>query len=73
MVNKKFFSSLSGTDFYRFLVVVRYDNNAPFWRFPVTLLGHEVSLYITHLIDSFPPNFKIRIYLLPSYQTIIRL
>ena len=73
MVNKKFFSSLSPKEFYHFVVVVRYDNNLPFWRFTVTLLGCEVCLYFTHLFDAYPSNFKIRAYLVPSYQTIIRL
>lgn len=73
MVNKKFFSSLCGLDFYHFSVVVRYENNLPFHRFTVTLLGHEVNLYFTHLIDAYPSNFKIRVYLVPSYETIIRL
>lgn len=73
MVNKKFFSSLSGLDFYHFAVVVRDYNNLPFWRFTVTLLGNEVGLYFTHLIDAYPPNFKIRVYLAPSYETILRI
>ena len=73
MVNKKFFSSLSGKDFYHFQVVVRYENNLPFHRFSVTLLGHEVCLYFTQLIEAYPSNFKIRAYLVPSYETIIRL
>lgn len=73
MVNKKFFSSLSGKNLYNFLVVVRYDNNLPFWRFTVSLYGNEVSPYFVHLIDAYPSNYKIRVYLVPSYQTIIRL
>lgn len=71
MVNKKFFSSLSGLDFYHFSVVVRYEDNLPFHRFTVTLLGNEVGLYFTHLIDAYPSNFKIRVYLVPSYETIL--
>lgn len=73
MFNKKFLSTLSCSDFYHFLVVVRYDNNLPFWRFTVTLLGKEVYHYFAHLLDSYPSNFKIRVYLVPSYQTILRI
>ncbi len=73
MVNKKFISSLSANTLYNFLVVVRYENNLPFWRFTVSLYGNEVSLYFAHLIDVYPSNYKIRVYLVPSYETIIRL
>ena len=73
MFNKKFFSSLSGKTLYEFLVVVRYENNLPFWRFTVHLYGKEVSLFFSYLIDAYPSNYKIRVYLKPSYETIIRL
>lgn len=73
MVNTKFFTSLSAKEFYHFVVVVRYDNNLPFWRFTVTLPGNEVCLYFAQLLDVYPSNFKIRAYLVPSYETILRL
>ena len=73
MTNIKFFSSLSGSTLYHFLVVVRYYNNLPFWRFKVSLYGNEVPLYFLHLIDAYPSNFKIRVYLVPSYETILRI
>ena len=71
MVNKKLLSSLSPSRFYHLLVVVRDERRKPFWRFSVTLYGNEVPIYFSHLIDAYPSNFKIRVYLVPSYQTIL--
>lgn len=71
MVNHKFFSSLSTSNIYSFRVVVRDGHGKVFYRFRVSLSGKDVDSYFLTLLDAYPSFFRIRVYLIPSYQTII--
>ena len=71
MVNHKFFSSLSSSKIYSFRVVVRDGHGKSFYRFRVSLSGKDVDSYFLTLLDAYPSFFRVRVYLLPSYQTVL--
>lgn len=73
MVNHKFFTSLVSSKIYSFSVVVRDGKGKVFYRFRTSLSGKDVNSYFLTLLDAYPSFFRIRVYLVPSFQTVLHL